>query len=84
LQGSVLGAETLLLQAEAQPIWADCVVAAGEAMTGPLGFVPGPQMQKLLNTPRALLYANLAISHPYWADPAKEVCVINSHTFFSD
>ena len=44
------------------------------------GFVGGPQFEKI--DARTLLYCNTAISHPAWATPAAEVCIIGHHTFF--
>lgn len=78
-------AEALLLRAARDDVWGDCITAADEATTRAFGFVPGPQMQKLLAQPRAFLYLNPKIASPQpWATPEAEVATIYNHTFYRD
>lgn len=74
-------AEKLLTEALADHTWASCEQAVIDGQIGST-FAWGPQGLKLNAQPRALLYDNMAISHPYWASPQTEICTIGHHTFF--
>jgi len=74
-------AEKLLTQALCDDTWPQCQQAVQDGAIGS-DFAWGPQGRKLNAEPRALLYDNMAISHPYWASPETEICTIEHHTFF--
>lgn len=74
-------AENLLANAKTDAMWPHCQKACADAAPGS-GYAPGPVWAILAAAPRALLYANLAISSPVWATPEKKVCSIFHHTFF--
>lgn len=81
-------AETLLLTAQAgRALWADCQQAWTDAQPvdgGSIGaaYAGGPEYQKLVAAPDALLYVNLAVSQPAWATPDKLVAKIFAHSFY--
>lgn len=74
-------AEKMLTQAQRQPIWGDCVLAVGQLDDG--SYEWSPQGRKIVDEPDTVMYCNMAISHPAWATPEKQVCTIQHHTFFT-
>lgn len=74
-------AENMRIRAMAQPIWPDCLKAVEDSADGS-GFVGSEEFQKL--TPDTLLYVNAGLASPAWATPAKFVCQIARHSFYSD
>ena len=78
-QSAAARAEVLLATAEPETIWPKCIQAWTDSGPGST-FVGGPQYEKM--DAQTLLYCNTAISHPAWAIPEKQVCIIGHHTFF--
>ena len=74
-------AEVLFAQASASAQWAECQKAVTDGKPGAT-YPGGPTWDKFAAEPRALMYANLAISNPAWATADKRICQIYSHTFF--
>jgi spore germination cell wall hydrolase CwlJ-like protein len=74
-------AVALLPGAMASASWAACVQACADGAIGS-AYAWGPQGQRLAAEPRALLYCDLAVSHPIWATPQARVAAIFNHTFF--
>lgn len=81
LQDAQARAEKLFETASASSTWVDCQRACIDAQSNS-AYKGGIQWAKLAAEPRALLYANLAISNPAWAKPKDLVAVIGHHTFF--
>lgn len=78
---AMLRAAAKLATAQAQPTsWNLLRGIAGQVLDG--SFVGDGGYEQL--TDRTVLYANLDISHPVWADPANLVCRIGAHSFFTD
>lgn len=72
-------AATLCAKAKADSlVWAACEDIARDVLEGTYA---GGSAYQLLG-PDALLYVNLAVSRPTWADPAKMICRIGAHSFF--
>jgi spore germination cell wall hydrolase CwlJ-like protein len=75
-------ANKLLPQAQHQVgSWQSCSEISAAIMAGTYQPEDAETFNKLI--PHALLYDNLSISQPPWAIPAKMLCKIGSHSFFS-
>jgi spore germination cell wall hydrolase CwlJ-like protein len=70
-------AQTMEAHYARQAVWPECLTLAEGVVSGnPILFNP------LLND--AVLYVNLDISHPVWANKARFLAKVGAHSFFAD